>query len=86
MRIELIIYVSLLLSLLLLLSSLGVPSFSYQVLYACKDLVAVSRIHSVGVNIPCRIGEGKLIYRDAWMEVNGTSYGVVVKGEHWTAP
>ena len=83
MRIELLIFLSLVLFLTVTVSSLPWGTLDHQVVYACKDLVVASVVHGVEANLPCTVSEGSLTYGDASVEVNGTSYSVVVKGEHW---
>ena len=58
-------------------------NLDHQVVYACKDLVLASSVHGGSADLPCSTSEGSLTYGDASSEVNGTSYGVVVEGEHW---
>ncbi len=86
MRIELLIYVALILSLLALIAGMHTPTMSYQILYSCNDLIAASSVHSAGTTIPCHLDNNKIVYRGSSLPLSSTSYGVVVKGEHWTAP
>ncbi|NPA86992.1 MAG: hypothetical protein GXO00_03205 [Candidatus Diapherotrites archaeon] len=86
MKVELVILAALTLFLLSLIASLPVPSTDRLILTSCSVLVDLSSIHGASVELPCSLEEGKLVYGEESVTISSTSYGVVVKGEHWPAP
>lgn len=86
MRLELVIYVALVLSLLLMIKGLPTPSIDSQILLECNELITASSIHGSTIPIPCNIGAGSITYGSSSLDVNSTSYGVVVRNEHRAAP
>ena len=86
MRLELVIYLALVLGLVLMVRQLRVPSLDHQVLYSCQDLIAYSRSTGIPLVLPCSLEEGRIYYGNAYETLPSTSHGVVVKGEHWTSP
>ena len=86
MRVELLIYVALVLSLLLMIRELPAPSIDRQILLECNELITSSSVHGSTIPIPCNIGAGSITYGGSFLDVNSTSYGVVVKNEHRASP
>ena len=86
MKIELIIYVALILSLLLMIKELPTPNIDRQILLECNELITASSVHGSTIPIPCRIGAGSVTYGGSSLDINSTSYGVVVKNEHRASP
>jgi hypothetical protein len=62
------------------------PSLDHQILLECNELIDASSIHGTVVPIPCRLGASSISYGKESLDVNSTSYGVVVRNEHRATP